>query len=174
VTVGSTVKLSHVKSDTRLTLPQVTYGTGSQQQAITTQQDAASSRNFWLVEQPDSASAERGQPVLCGSNIRLINSDSQHSLHSHGNHKSPMSGNQEVSGYDGRDEGDLWRVECIKEKVWKREMPVYLKHVSTSRYLQSLPSKKYRQPIMGHQEVSAGKKADSNAQWKALEGYYFA
>ncbi|KAJ1959655.1 hypothetical protein GGI12_004228, partial [Dipsacomyces acuminosporus] len=60
------------------------------------------------------------------------------------------------------------------ESQWKREAPVYFKHVSTNQYLQSLPSKKYRQPIMGHQEVSAGRKADSNAQWMALEGYYFA
>ncbi|KAJ1939467.1 hypothetical protein FBU59_004112 [Linderina macrospora] len=170
VTAGSTIQLSHVKSDTRLTLPQVTYGTGSQQQAITTQTDKASSHNFWRVQ---VAGAERGEPVQCGSDVRLVNSDSKFLLHSHDGHKSPISSNQEVSGYDGKDEGDVWVVECVKEKLWRREAPVVFKHKETGKFLQSLPSKKYRQPIVGHQEVSAGKKADSNAQWKALEGYYF-
>ncbi|ORX71941.1 hypothetical protein DL89DRAFT_265648 [Linderina pennispora] len=164
VTAGSTIQLSHVKSDTRLTLPQVT------QQAITTQADKGSSHNFWRVQ---VAGVERGSPVECGSDVRLLNSDTQFLLHSHDGLKSPISGNQEVSGYDGNDDGDVWVVECTKEKLWKREVPVVLKHKATSKYLQSLPSKKYRQPIVGHQEVSAGKKADANAQWKALEGYYF-
>ncbi|KAJ2386478.1 hypothetical protein GGI23_006477, partial [Coemansia sp. RSA 2559] len=60
-----------------------------------------------------------------------------------------------------------------KAKFWLREAPVYFKHVETGMYLQSLPNKKYRNPIAGHLEVSAGKKADANAQWMALEGYYF-
>ncbi|KAJ2200036.1 hypothetical protein IW144_001326 [Coemansia sp. RSA 522] len=88
-------------------------------------------------------------------------------------HKSPISSNQEVSGYDGRDTGDLWTVECSQEK-WMRETPVVFKHVDTSKYLLSLPNKKFGQPISGHQEVCAGKNADSNAQWMALEGYYFS
>ncbi|KAJ1820123.1 hypothetical protein IWW57_006221 [Coemansia sp. S610] len=171
VTSGSTIKLSHVKSDTRLVLPQVSYGTGSQQQAVTAHSDASSTKNFWLVE----SETPRGTPISCGEKVRLVNSDSSHNLHSHSNHKSPISGAQEVSGFDGRDSGDLWTVECLKDKVaWRRLEPVYLKHVETGWYLQSLPSKKYGQPIVGHQEVSAAKKADSNAQWMALEGYYFS
>ncbi|KAJ2048527.1 hypothetical protein H4S04_003773 [Coemansia sp. S16] len=171
VTSGSTIKLAHVKSDTRLVLPQVSYGTGSQQQAVTAHTDASSTKNFWLVE----SDSPRGTAIACGEQVRLVNSDSSHNLHSHSNHKSPISGAQEVSGFDGRDSGDLWTVECLKDKkAWKRLEPVYFKHVETGWYLQSLPSKKYRQPIVGHQEVSAAKKADSNAQWMALEGYYFS
>ncbi|KAJ1733603.1 hypothetical protein LPJ72_002783 [Coemansia sp. Benny D160-2] len=182
VTSGSTLKLSHTKSNTRLTMPQVGYGTGSQQQAVTTQSDASQTKALWAIElAPDSESASepeaaRGSRIPCGSRIRLVNSDTSHSLHSHGNHKSPMSGNQEVSGYEGRDAGDFWTVECAAKgaaEFWLREAPVYFKHVDTGKYLQSLPNKKYRQPISGHQEVSAGKKADANAQWMALEGFYF-
>ncbi|KAJ1821413.1 hypothetical protein LPJ56_003246, partial [Coemansia sp. RSA 2599] len=172
VTAGSTIKLAHTKTSTRLMLPQVSYGTGSQQQAITAFTDTSSTKALWLVEQPDVA---RGTPVGCGSQVRLVNSDSGHSLHSHANHKAPISGAQEVSGFDGRDSGDLWSVECSDgAELWLREMPVYLRHVETGRYLQSLAAKKYRQPIVGHQEVSGGKKPDTNAQWTAMEGYYFA
>ncbi|KAJ1998808.1 hypothetical protein GGI04_004841 [Coemansia thaxteri] len=175
VTHGSTIKLGHVKSDSRLILPQVSYGTGSQQQAVTAHSDASSTKGFWVVEGGDGDSVERGRPVGCGEQIRLVNSDSNHSLHSHSGHKSPISGAQEVSGFDGRDSGDLWVVECLGkgQQAWARERPVYLKHVETGWYLQSLPSKKYRQPIVGHQEVSAAKRPDSNAQWAALEGYYY-
>ncbi|KAJ2691832.1 hypothetical protein H4R19_006277, partial [Coemansia spiralis] len=173
VTAGSTIKLAHAKSGTRLTMPQVSYGTGSQQQAITAQADAAQTAALWRVEPADGT--DRGAPIACGTRVRLVNSDSDHSLHSHSGYKSPISGAQEVSGFDGRDGGDMWIVECTgKAALWRRESPVHFKHADTGRYLQSLPSKKYRQPIDGHQEVSAGPKADSNAQWSALEGYYFA
>ncbi|KAJ2454366.1 hypothetical protein EV183_001612 [Coemansia sp. RSA 2336] len=168
VTAGSTIKLAHVKTDARLTMPQVSYGTGSQQQAITAHKDAFSTKGFWRVE---VEGAERGAPVECGSRVRLINSDSDHSLHSHAAHKSPISGQQEVSGFDGRDAGDMWAVECSGS--WRRESPVLFRHVDTSKYLVSLPTKKYHQPIAGHVEVSAAKKADSNAHWMALEGFYF-
>ncbi|KAJ2556826.1 hypothetical protein EV175_001738 [Coemansia sp. RSA 1933] len=158
-------------------MPQVGYGTGSQQQAVTAQSDASQTKALWQVaplegEQPFSV---RGARIACGSQLRLINSDTKHALHSHGNHQSPISGNQEVSGYEGRDTGDLWTVECADKKAqfWLRETSVYFKHVETGKYLQSLPNKKYRNPIVGHQEVSAGKKADANTQWMALEGYYF-
>ncbi|KAJ2496518.1 hypothetical protein IWW47_003784 [Coemansia sp. RSA 2052] len=176
VTHGSSIKLAHVKSDTRLVLPQVSYGTGSQQQAVTAHGDTASTKNFWVVEKEDEAGdVLRGTRIACGAKVRLVNSDSSHNLHSHGNHKSPISGAQEVSGFDGRDSGDLWTVECLQKdhKAWMRLAPVYFKHVETGWYLQSLPSKKYRQPIVGHQEVSAAKRPDSNAQWMALEGYYY-
>ncbi|KAJ2795412.1 hypothetical protein H4R20_005886 [Coemansia guatemalensis] len=173
VTTGSTIKLAHVKTDTRLTMPQVSYGTGSQQQAVTAQGDASLTKALWRVEPLDAE--ERGAPVACGSRLQLINSDSDHRLHSHAAHRSPLSGNQEVSAFDGRDDGDVWTLECLKaEKLWRRETPVYLRHVDTGKYLASIPSKKYRQPISGHQEVSAGKKPDANAQWMALEGYYFS
>ncbi|KAJ2157630.1 hypothetical protein GGF46_004375 [Coemansia sp. RSA 552] len=174
VTAGSTVKLAHVKSGTRLTLPQVSYGTGSQQQAITAQGDASTTKGLWRIEVDDVAL--RGSPIACGSRLRLVNSDTDHSLHSHSAHKSPISGSQEVSGFDGRDNGDLWTVECIEKdaRTWLRETPVHFKHVDTGKYLASLPNKKYRQPIVGHQEVNAGSQPDSNTQWMALEGYYFA
>ncbi|KAJ2855188.1 hypothetical protein FB639_006264, partial [Coemansia asiatica] len=172
VTVGSTIKLTHTKTSTRLMLPQVSYGTGSQQQAITAFTDTTTTKALWLIEQPGQA---RGHPVKCNTKVRLVNSDSGHSLHSHANHQAPISGNQEVSGFDGRDSGDLWTVECSGgAELWLREVPVYLRHVETGKYLQSLGAKKYRQPIVGHQEVSGSKKPDTNAQWTAMEGYYFA
>ncbi|KAJ2719406.1 hypothetical protein GGI07_005232 [Coemansia sp. Benny D115] len=173
VTSGSTIKLSNPKTNTRLTLPQVSYGTGSQQQAITAYTDASSTKALWTVEQAEPG--HRGQPIACQSQVRLVNSDTQHSLHSHANHKAPISGAQEVSGFDGRDSGDLWTVECAKGmEWWGREQPVYLRHVETSGYLQALASKRYRQPISGHLEVSCSAKRSDAAQWVAAEGYYFA
>ncbi|KAJ1843180.1 hypothetical protein LPJ70_003500 [Coemansia sp. RSA 2708] len=169
VTSGSSIKLAHIKSGARLTMPQVSYGTGSQQQAITAQADAATTKALWRVEDEQA----RGAPVACGARVRLINSDSDHSLHSHAAHRAPISGAQEVSGFDGRDAGDLWTVEC-DGGLWRREAPVHFRHVDTRQYLVSLPSKKFRQPISGHQEVSAAAKADTNAQWMAVEGYYFS
>ncbi|KAJ2083716.1 hypothetical protein H4R24_000579 [Coemansia sp. RSA 988] len=173
VTAGSTIKLAHVKTDTRLTMPQVSYGSGSQQQAVTAQGDASLTKALWRVDALDEE--VRGMPVACGSRLHLVNSDSDHRLHSHSAHRSPLSGSQEVSAFDGHDDGDIWTLECLKsENFWRRENPVYLRHVDTAKYLASLPSKKYRQPISGHQEVCATKKPDANAQWMALEGYYFS
>ncbi|KAJ1946035.1 hypothetical protein GGF37_001386 [Kickxella alabastrina] len=170
VTSGSTFKLNHIKTNTNLNLPQVSYGTGSQQQAITALSSTSSgTKSFWIIE--PVIKVKRGTPVDCGTQIRLVNSDSMHNLHSHSAHKAPISGAQEVSGFEGRDAGDLWTAECTGR--WVREAPVVLRHVETGRALQVMPGKKYGQPIAGQLEVSCGKSTNADAQWRAMEGFYF-
>jgi dolichyl-phosphate-mannose--protein O-mannosyl transferase len=74
-------------------------------------------------------------------------------LHSH-NHASPLSHNQEVSGYDKTDEGmtlvhthisfhtaskgDNWVVHCEEsDEFWHREQKVRFQHESTKKFLQA-------------------------------------
>lgn len=46
-------------------------------------------------------------PIACGSTIRLKHVNTKGYLHSHRDHASPLSRQQEVSCYDGQDSGTL-------------------------------------------------------------------
>lgn len=119
---------------------------------------------------------ERGEPVPCGSVIRLKHVNTKKFLHSH-MHQSPMSGGLEVSAYEGSDDGDNWTVECASKKdaFWMREAPVQLIHTNTGKYLATSGRHVYGNPIPGQQEVAAhsANMAGEN-MWMAQEGVYFA
>lgn len=108
------------------------------------------------------------ESVPCGSAIRLKHINTQGYLHSH-LHQSPLSKQQEVSCYDGKDTGDNWKVECLNsgDKVWMRENPVQLYHEDTRSYLSSSTSHQFGHPIPGQLEVAATKYASKNTQWMA-------
>lgn len=102
----------------------------------------------------------------CGSSIRLKHSNTQGYLHSH-HHQSPLSKQQEVSCYDGKDSGDNWKVMCSGEKTWLREKTVQLVHEDTGAYLSSFTSYTFGHPIPGQLEVAGSKSSSKNSQWIA-------
>ena len=108
------------------------------------------------------------EPVPCGSSIRLKHANTKGYLHSH-QHKSPLSGQQEVSCYDGKDNGDNWKVQCVNssDKSWIRENPVQLIHEDTNAYLSSYNHHQFGHPIPGQLEVAGYKSASKNSQWMA-------
>jgi dolichyl-phosphate-mannose--protein O-mannosyl transferase len=108
------------------------------------------------------------EPVACGSIVRLRHTNTKSYLHSH-NHKSPLSNQQEVSCYDGKDAGDDWKVECLEkgDKYWLREKPIQLVHQETHSYLSSFQQHQFGQPIPGQLEVACAKGASKNSVWMA-------
>ena len=99
-------------------------------------------------------------------------------------YKAPISGNQEVSGFGDSgtgDTGDNWIIQCVDSSaVWQRGSPINLVHVDTNRFLTSAGNVKFTTgncgqgcPIMGQNEVSAGTKKTTGADWLTGQGVYF-
>ncbi|KAF9974855.1 Stromal cell-derived factor 2-like protein 1 [Actinomortierella ambigua] len=163
----------------------VTYGSGSGQQSVTAYPGGDDPNSLWIVMGAHGHTCERGEPVPCGSTIRLRHVNTRKFLHSHGQHRSPMSGGYEVSAYDGMDQGDNWIVQCLSgtasktRGVWLRETPIQLAHQDTDSALLTASKRyTYGSPIPGQLEV-AGHAASrfigaSDQRWIAQEGVYFA
>lgn len=114
----------------------------------------------------------RGEPLECGSDIRLQHVQTRKYLHSH-IFKSPLSSQQEVSAFGGDDDsdtGDYWTVHC-KSRYWQKNETVKFKHVDTGMWL-SLSGNIYGRPIFGQLEVVCSSSAESSSYWKTAEGVY--
>ncbi|KAF8926851.1 Stromal cell-derived factor 2-like protein 1 [Dissophora ornata] len=175
VTCGSSVKLTHEKSQFKLHSHQIPYGSGSGQQSVTGSPVKDDTNSLWLVMAQLGRTCDRGETVPCGSVVRLKHVNTHKYLHSH-HHQSPMSGGLEVSAYEGQDDGDNWAVECLnkKDSFWTRESSVQFRHENTGMYLSSSARHVYSNPIPGQQEVAAHKQHQSDQTWIAQEGVYFA
>ncbi|KAG0038188.1 hypothetical protein BGZ82_000869 [Podila clonocystis] len=176
VTCGSNIKLTHERTQFKLHSHQIPYGSGSGQQSITAVPNKDDTNSLWHVMAQLAHTCERGEPVPCGSVVRLKHVNTKKFLHSH-LHQSPMSGGLEVSAYEGSDDGDNWTVECgnKKDAFWMREAPVHLIHTNTGKYLATSGRHVYGNPIPGQQEVAAhGANMAGENRWMAQEGVYFA
>lgn len=100
--------------------------------------------------------------------MRFRHANTQGYLHSH-LHQSPLSRQQEVSCYDGKDSGDNWKVDCSNsgDKFWLRESTVQFMHENTYAYLSSYANHQFGQPIPGQLEVAASRSSSKNSQWMA-------
>lgn len=169
VTCGSVLKLANVETSVRLHSHDVKYGSGSGQQSVTGVTHADDVNSYWVVRGKFDEACDRGEPVKCGSTLRLQHLNTRLFLHSHG-HRSPLSHNQEVSCFGPGDRGDNWVVECNTE-FWQRDATIRLKHTDTNMYLH-VSGHAYGRPIAGQKEVSGySSKAQGNL-WKAMEGVY--
>ncbi|KAJ1979032.1 hypothetical protein H4R35_001674 [Dimargaris xerosporica] len=176
VTYGSALKLTHNPTQYKLHSEDVRYGTGSGQRSITGLDKRDHPGSLWLVQGSDATVAStpaRGDIVACGATIRLQHVASAHYLHSHQQHRSPISQRQEVSAFEGTDDGDHWVVECARgTQHWTREEPISLKHAVTHQYLAAESQFKFNRPITGHLEIAAVSTKSDNCQWVAQEGFY--
>lgn len=114
----------------------------------------------------------RGEPIECGSTIRLQHVQTRKFLHSH-LFTSPLSSKQEVSAFGSDDEsdtGDHWMVYC-KSRYWVKNESMRLKHVDTGMWL-SLSGNVYGRPIFGQLEVVCSEKSDTSSYWRTAEGVY--
>jgi len=179
VTCGSFIKLTNPDTGYDLSSEQKTLGGGSGQQIITFVKNSATHNTLWWIrpahdphsdddrEYAGQDTCQLGQPIKCGTTIRLTHQDTLKNLHSHG-YKSPLSNQQEVSGYgtgDGNgDGGDNWTVVCETAKAvmtyWYAGQPIRLLHVDTGKYLGTGPAAEYNEktcgancPIFGHYEA---------------------
>lgn len=134
VTCGSLLKLSNNNYKARLHSHDIKYGSGSGQQSVTGTDEQEDGNSYWAVKAAMADQCRRGEPIACGTNIRLEHVNSGKNLHSH-LFSSPLSGNQEVSAFgkegDG-DTGDNWTIMC-NEEFWERAEAIRLKHVDTEK-----------------------------------------
>eukprot|EP00808_Paulinella_micropora_P024805 g80469.t1 len=182
VTCGSAIKLQNVGSGYRLHSHQVNWGSGSGQQSVTAQSSSDDPNSLWqIVTASGQPFCTQGAGVKCGDTIALKHSMTGAYLHSH-LHKAPLSTNQEVSGFNGVDTGNNWKVFCTKGQVgivWDRGFEVTLMHVDTGKYLSTSKNQEFNSrncancPIQGQLEASAGS-LNSDAQWKVAEGVFFS
>ncbi|BHF57319.1 Stromal cell-derived factor 2-like protein [Sparganum proliferum] len=150
------MKLLNTDYNVRLHSHEVQYGSGSGQQSVTAIEDVSEAGSYWKVMGPNGVKlCNRGQPIKCGSTIRLNHIVTGKNLHSH-HFQSPLSKNYEVSafGADGvGDEGDDWKLHC-DSSFWKRNEPFKLQHVSTASYLH-VSGRTFGHPISGQYEPKA-------------------
>ncbi|XP_044181397.1 stromal cell-derived factor 2-like [Acropora millepora] len=172
VTCGSVLKLLNPKHNVRLHSHEVKYGSGSGQQSVTGVENADDGNSYWAIRGKTDAPCKRGNPIKCGSTLRLQHLATKRNLHSH-YFQSPISHNQEVSafGENGQgDEGDHWSVVC-KSKFWERQEKVRFKHSATKVYLH-ITGEQFGRPIQGQREVSGYSYPETGNEWKAMEGIY--
>ncbi|CAG2103698.1 unnamed protein product [Medioppia subpectinata] len=116
---------------------------------------------------------QRGEPLECGSVVRLQHMVTSKNLHSH-HFSSPLSGNQEVSAFGDKngegDTGDNWTLVCGGD-YWERDTDFRLKHVDTEMWL-SMSGHTYGRPIHGQMEIVGSSHPDSASYWRTKEGVY--
>ena len=178
VTCGSALKLKHAATSFALNSQPIAYASGSGQQSVTAiANDGGETDTYWIVHGAHGETCERGTGFAHGAKIRLQHANTRAWLHSHP-HRSPLSGNQEVSAYGNDDvsnSGDEWVVELTSGAGanWVRGKKVRFRHVETGAYLVT-HGMKFGRPIAGHQEVvGVPTPGGSNSIWMSVEGVYF-
>jgi dolichyl-phosphate-mannose--protein O-mannosyl transferase len=173
VTCGSVVKLANNNYKNRLHSHDIKYGSGSGQQSVTATDEQEDGNSYWTVKGSTVKQCTRGEPVSCGSNIRLEHANTKKNLHSH-LFSSPLSGNQEISAFGDTsgegDTGDNWTVVC-NDEYWDRAENIRLKHVDTEKWL-SISGRTYGRPINGQLEVIGASYPDSSSYWQTMEGVF--
>ncbi|XP_017779409.1 PREDICTED: stromal cell-derived factor 2 [Nicrophorus vespilloides] len=172
VTCGSLIKLLNTDHRVRLHSHDVKYGTGSGQQSVTGTEVQEDVNSHWAVKAATGKNCPRGQPIKCGSEIRLEHMATNKNLHSH-HFASPLSGNQEISCYGDNGEGDTgdhWTVICSGD-YWIRDDSVMLKHVDTEQYL-ATSGKTFGRPINGQMEIIGLRSSTGAVHWQSVEGVY--
>jgi len=125
-----------------------------------------SEAEYWQIV-PGSSGGSAGNVVSYGSTVRLRHIATGHMLHSH-NHKSIVSGQQEVSGFSSTDENDDWIIERWEggSGDWVAEEGFRLVHAKTRVHLHS-----HDMQIQGTEacEVTgfSGDVHDENSRWRA-------
>lgn len=172
VTCGSVIKLENeAKPEVRLHSHDIKYGSGSGQQSVTAVENQ-DTNSYWSILGEKNKHCNRGEPIECGSTIRLQHVQTRKYLHSH-LFKSPLSSQQEVSAFGNdsdSDTGDHWMVYC-RSRYWQKNESIRLKHVDTGMWL-SLSGNIYGRPIFGQLEVVCSTNPESSSNWKTAEGVY--
>ncbi|XP_037080260.1 stromal cell-derived factor 2-like [Pollicipes pollicipes] len=172
VTCGSVVKLMNTAYKSRLHSHDVKYGSGSGQQSVTGVEDQDDVNSHWSLMGASGKHCDRGEPLPCGTKLRLQHLTTKKFLHSH-HFSSPLSRNQEVSAFGTKgegDSGDNWELVCSGDD-WRRGDTVMLRHVDTGAYL-AMSGHSFGRPISGQMEVVGITSPDTTAKWKVQEGVY--
>jgi len=175
VTYGSVFKLVNLAYQVRLHSHDIKYGSGSGQQSVTGVETTDDVNSHWLVKGTTTSGYKRGEPVPCGSKVRLEHPPSSKNLHSH-HFGAPLTNDfQEISAYGQNgegDSGDVWQVVCRgSSRTWKRDESVELKHIDTDVYL-GLSGRTFGRPINGQFEVVGISRSSESSRWTTGEGIF--
>jgi len=174
-TYGATVKLSHLLTTATLHSHLLNYshpGTSGQQQV--TAYAGYDDNDLWRVKGPDGqpSTYKAGQPVQHGDTIRLEHVLTARNLHSHAGIPSPITRQQEVTGYGQSgvgDGNDNWRIEIDGGGSWDDGKRVRLIHVLTNAALHSHSGFSHPSWTAGQQEVTGFAGRDDNDWWSLFE-----
>jgi TIR domain/MIR domain len=138
---GDTIKLRHAVTHYWLCvhdIPYSHYGTSGQRQITASPNSGAN--DDWRVKGPQGQPMPKTQPVRHGDVIRLENLATGLNLHSHPNHPSPLTAQQEVTGaghHELSDSNDNWRIELEGGEIWCIDTHFMLIHANTNCTLHS-------------------------------------
>ena len=182
------MKLTHVESGGKyyLNSESAKMGSGSGQQIVSLIPNKGKTSSLWVLREADDAAiCPPGTPIQCGQRIRLSHPDTEKNLHSH-LVRSPLSRQQEVSGFGEAmegDSGDDWIVVCksSNDKFLERSKKFHLQHADTKRYLSASSEYKFNQsncgggcPIMNHLEAHCRSKADQYTEFTIELGVHLS
>lgn len=175
VRYGATLKLRHAATGCSLHSHPFNYGhPGSSGQQQVTCFAGADDNDLWRIKGPDGQpqNFQSGQPVQHGDVVRVEHLATRRNLHSHAGFPSPVTGQQEVTGFgqsgvgDGNDD---WRVEVDGGGQWDAGRQVRLIHVPTDAALHSHSGWSHPEWTMGQQEVTGYAGRDFNDLWFASD-----
>ena len=164
------IKLKSQQYGSHLHSHKVNYGSGSGQQSVTGFAAGEDNNDYWLIQSMDMTSQSahvHGRPIKKGDIVILRHMATGNWLHSH-LHRSPLSGQQEVSAFDGKDDSNLWEV----GNDFIRGEPVRFRHMQTGKYLGTSPNK-YGHPIPNQHEIMATQSPGPVTVWVTGSGIYF-
>jgi dolichyl-phosphate-mannose--protein O-mannosyl transferase len=166
---GAVIKLKHCATGHHLHSHNLNYGhSGSSRQQQVTAYGGTDDNDYWVIKVAHKSASQRGLPVRHGDIIRLEHLLTRRNLHSHGGFPSPVTGQQEVTGWGTNGEGDLndnWQVEVEGGGVWKAGTRVRLIHVVSNHALHSHAGYTHSQWTHGQQEVTGYSGRDDNDFW---------
>jgi dolichyl-phosphate-mannose--protein O-mannosyl transferase len=97
VTCSSTLRLKNVRANYYLHSSEISYGSGSGQQAVTGFDGDHDYNSLWTIKEGEFDNSQvplckTGQKIKCGETVRLEHMNSGRNLHSHSSFDSPVSG----------------------------------------------------------------------------------
>jgi dolichyl-phosphate-mannose--protein O-mannosyl transferase len=171
VRYGIPLKLKHKNTGNVLHSHKIAYGTGSRQQEVTAF-NGRDDNDWWIIKGPHHGSrinAPVGTGIKNHSIVRLEHVSTGKNLHSSSEHRSPSSGQGEVSAfgdYGYGDDNDNWKLEIEgkgDEEYFYSGDTFKLFHVNTNHTLHShlnhFTTESYQQ------EVTAYEHTDDNDFW---------
>lgn len=171
---GNIVILRHVATQKILHSQHKNFthpGTSNQQQI--TCHHRIDTYGYWTVKgrHGQAQSEVDGQDLRCGSIIRLEHLNTRTNLHSHSNSRSPVTSQQEVTGFGTDGNGDdNWEIVEISAgmDVWTTGNAIKLRHQNTGRYLYSQAEMSPPEYTDGQQEVTCSEDRNNNEWWEAI------
>lgn len=172
--------------DHYLSSAQHKINSGSNQQLVTSSPSRSDSDLLWIISAGHGTPAcDPGTKIGFGSKIRFTHVNTGSNLHSH-LYKSPLTQNQEVTGFGDAgtgDAGDNWIVRDVRSSGahWERGNPVIITHADTGKNLGSSKRGMFtrnncgnRCPVMDHLEVFAASGSSNYQHWKAELGVFLS